>query len=264
MSNLLSNALKNTSHGGIHVAAQLIGSATNAPMLRIEVTDTGPGIPSHLHRTLFEPFSQARKPKAGAESNGLGLSICRTMAQQMGGDLTIAPNREGESGAQFVLTLTLAHPPVDLARAAGDTGLAPTLAPAQAGISGLKVLVIDDIATNRLVASTYLRMLGATMLEAESGAKGLEILAADCPDLVLLDMNMPEMNGLQTLANIRALPCKANKIPVIAMTADAMAEHRDFYLSSGLDGYLAKPINPERIESEIKAVLDKASKPRPD
>ena len=123
------------------------------------------------------------------------------------------------------------------------------------------MLVVDDIATNRLVASTYLRMLGATMIEAESGAQALEVLAGTIPDLILLDMNMPEMNGLETFAKIRALPGPIGTVPVIAMTANAMADHRALYVSSGVDGYLAKPINPARIEAEINAVLDKTTGP---
>jgi signal transduction histidine kinase len=118
MSNLLSNALKNTSHGSINVTADLDlrpppqAGAIHAgdAIMRIEVTDTGPGIPDHRHRSLFEPFSQARKPQVGAESNGLGLSICRKMARQMGGDVTIAPNIEGKTGARFILTLQLGRP----------------------------------------------------------------------------------------------------------------------------------------------------------
>jgi len=74
-------------------------------------------------------------------------------------------------------------------------------------------------------------------------------------------MNMPQMNGLETLAKIRALPGRAGQTPVIAMTANAMADHRDLYLSSGVDGYLAKPINPARIEAEIDVVLDKINRP---
>ncbi|WP_197082896.1 response regulator [Pseudorhodobacter ferrugineus] len=278
MSNLLSNALKNTAQGGIHVSAQMVLRASEAPLLCVEIADTGPGIPTAMHKTLFEPFSQNRKPKAGADSNGLGLSICRTMAQQMGGDLAIAPNRPGQSGARFILTLQLgaappapeANPPLipappNQARAHAGTPMRPVGGTEAGGTSqksaGLCVLVVDDIATNRLVASTYLRMLGATMIEAESGAQALAVLAGMTPDLILLDMNMPEMNGLETLAKIRALPAPAGKVPVIAMTANAMADHRDLYLSSGVDGYLAKPINPARIEAEIKAVLDKAQGP---
>lgn len=277
MSNLLSNALKNTAQGGIHVSAQLVMRAIGTPLLCVEITDTGPGIPDKLHKTLFEPFSQDRATKEGTQSNGLGLSICRNMAQQMGGDLTLASNRPGQTGARFILTLQLQpaqqNEPADL-------GLAPQNAlpnelnnalqtPPQQELrntsrtAGLNVLVVDDIATNRLVASTYLRMLGATMIEAESGAQALEVLGKMTPDLILLDMNMPGMNGLETLEKIRGLPGQIGKVPVIAMTANAMADHRTLYAANGVDGYLAKPINPARIEAEITAVLAKSIRPRP-
>ncbi len=260
MSNLLSNAVKNTKHGGIHVTARLIAQQQRPPMLSVEIADTGPGIPNHLHRLMFEPLSQARRPADGAESNGLGLSICRSMARQMGGDLIIRPNKPGQSGARFVLTLQL-NPAKDPKPVEQDQDQPPKGGPQHVqGTTGLRVLVIDDIATNRLVASTYLRMLGATMIEAESGAQALTILASTQPDLVLLDMNMPEMDGLETLAKIRALPGGAGKLPVIAMTADALAEHRAHYMANGLDGYLAKPINPARIEAEINAVLGKSGR----
>ena len=256
LSNLLSNAVKNTVHGGIHVCAKAMQD-DGATILRIVVSDTGPGIPAHLHSTLFEPFTARQNARAGTESNGLGLSISRVMARQIGGDIVLLPNAPTETGARFLLTLRVG------AVIAPDQPAAPPPARHDDGetnsaTAGLRVLVIDDIATNRLVASTYLRMLGATMIEAESGAKALEILARERPDLVLLDMNMPEMNGLQTLEKIRALPDGAGKLPVIAMTADALEDQRTLYLSSGVDGYLAKPVNPARIEAEIKAVLEKS------
>lgn len=263
MTNLLSNALKNTAQGGIHVTARLVQQSASAQLLRVEIADTGPGIPDDLHRALFEPFSRARQPKDGAESNGLGLSICQTMARHMGGDLTIAPNSAGTIGARFILTLRLENAPhQSAARPMMPAPVQDAASPMpKPNTAGLVVLVIDDIATNRLVASTYLRMLGATMIEAESGAQALDILAITLPDLVLLDMNMPEMSGLETLAKIRALPGRAAGLPIIAMTADAMADHRSHYLASGVDGYLAKPINPARIEAEISDVLNKINPP---
>jgi CheY-like chemotaxis protein len=161
-------------------------------------------------------------------------------------------------GARFILSLKVT-PAITGAK------IEPALAKLDATISqpvlkaaGLVVLVVDDIATNRLVASTYLRMLGATMIEAESGEQALDILSKKRPDLVLLDMNMPEMDGLETLKRIRALSGQAASIPIIAMTANAMVDHRGLYASCGVNGYLAKPITPERMEAEIKAVLDKA------
>ena len=273
LSNLMSNALKHTKKGEIRITAERVQSEFGENLLQIEVADTGTGIPDELHNSVFEPFflnRNAAKTEDGytTESNGLGLSICRAMARQMGGDLVLAPNpSEGavRSGATFILTLRLGVAPDGAARprpvAGFDAGQHDDEAtePATAGVSaGLKVLVVDDIATNRLVASTYLRMIGASIIEAESGDVALQRLTKEQPDLVLLDMNMPGMSGLETLQRIRDLPPPAGKIPVIAMTADSMERHQELYKENGLDGYLAKPVNPHRIESEIRAVMERA------
>lgn len=108
-------------------------------------------------------------------------------------------------------------------------------------------MVVDDIATNRLVARAHLALYGVTVLEAASGAAALEMICAAAPDLVLLDMNMPGLDGLATLKKIRALPSLAARLPVIAMTADTTTDHRRTYLEAGLDGYLAKPLTPEAV-----------------
>jgi len=272
LSNLMSNALKHTKKGEIRVTAERIQNDLGENILQIEVADTGAGIPDELHNSVFEPFflnRNAAKTEDGytTESNGLGLSICRAMARQMGGDLVLAPNPpEGSApqGATFILTLRLGVAPDGAKKPEPVSGFdlgqleeeAPE--PPAAGVSaGLRVLVVDDIATNRLVASTYLRMIGATIAEAESGDAALQRLTSELPDLVLLDMNMPGMSGLETLQRIRDLPAPAGKIPVIAMTADSMEVHQELYKENGLDGYLAKPVNPHRIESEIRAVMER-------
>lgn len=270
LSNLMSNALKHTRKGEIRVTAERIQNSLGENLLQIEVADTGAGIPDELHNSVFEPFFLNQNGKAGkdgyaTESNGLGLSICRAMARQMGGDLILAPNAPNgtdaagtQRGASFILTMRLGVAP-DAAGGPAPSGQ-PEEAPAQPvpGLkAGLKVLVVDDIATNRLVASTYLRMIGATITEAESGDAALQRIAEELPDLVLLDMNMPGMSGLETLQRIRELPGASGKLPVVAMTADQKERHQELYRENGLDGYLAKPINPTRIESEIRVVMER-------
>lgn len=275
LSNLMSNALKHTEKGEICVSARTVPAPSGlSTLLRIEVRDTGPGIPDALHRAVFEPFGATRDfdntRGPAQESNGLGLSICRAMARQMGGDLILEPNLpDTEKGACFVLTLKLAAAPAGaIANRPLYRDPPPELEkPTEVGAdekptAGLRVLVVDDIATNRLVATTYLRMLGARTIEAVSGDEALTCIATDLPDLVLLDMNMPGMSGMETLQAIRALPGEAGRLPVIALTADATDEHRRLYLESGLDGYLAKPINPTRIKAEIGSVLDKLKAPK--
>jgi len=250
LSNLLSNAIKNTRFGGIILTA----GTEPGHRVWIEVLDTGPGIPAGQEHLIFEPFqrgplaSRFAHGGAGAQpGTGLGLSISRVLAQRMGGDLVV---KASPSGACF--RLTVAMPP--LAAPTAPARHSPTPEPAL-NLHGRRVLVIDDIASNRLVATSFLRLYGATSCEAESGLQAIAIARKGGIDLVLLDMNMPGMDGIATFAGLRRLPGSAGTVPVIAMTADAAEDHRRQYLGEGLDGYIAKPMTPDRIVAEIGRVL---------
>jgi len=226
LSNLLSNALKFTETGGVTVQVSYLAQAE---LLQIDVADTGTGIAAQEAERAFQPFQRGGKVQSGS---GLGLAISRGLARQMGGDLVLLPSAQG---ALFRLTLRVTPQPVGAARV-----------PEQPlDLSGRRVLVVDDIATNRLVAAAYLRRLAATVAEAESGDAALAAIRESCPDLVLLDMNMPGLSGLETLAQIRTLP--GRHLPVLAMTADASSHDRARYLAAGFDGYLAKPLTLESV-----------------
>lgn len=254
LSNLFSNALKHTTEGGVTLSASL--AETGA--LAITFSDTGPGIPPVEAERLFQPFQRGSGDQAGT---GLGLSITRALARSMGGDLQLVPS---DRGARFVLTLALQPPAPDRDAAEGDTPPASPAPPPSRlqvppqGRSGLRVLVVDDIATNRLVAKAHLRLHGVLTEEAASGAEALEMLRASPPDLVFLDMNMPGMDGTETLRRIRTLPSRAARVPVIAMTADATEAHRRKYLAAGMDGYLAKPLTPEAVAEVLAQFLPPA------
>lgn len=230
LSNLLSNAQKFTETGGASVQVSYLA---HAELLQIDVADTGSGIaPEEAERT-FQPFQRGGKVQSGS---GLGLAISRGLARQMGGDLVLLPSAQG---ALFRLTLRVVPQPV----CRTPTQLQPP------DLTGKRVLVVDDIGTNRLVAAAYLRRLAATVAEAESGAVALAAIRANRPDLVLLDMNMPGLSGLETLAQIRALP--GRHLPVLAMTADASSNDRARYLAEGLDGYIAKPLTLETVSTAL-------------
>ncbi len=238
LSNLLSNALKFTESGGatvwvsyreqpLHRAGKAMGG-----LLQIDVVDTGRGIPAHERDLLFQPFQRG----AGAHSgSGLGLAISRSIAQQMQGDLEHLPS---QSGALFRLSVMI-RPAESPARLREST----------LNLAGQRILVVDDIATNRLVAATYLRGMQVRVDEVESGTAALQSITAQRPDLVLLDLHMPGLSGIETLAAIRALP--GPHLPVVAMTADASAADRALYLSAGLDGYLTKPLTMEALRLGI-------------
>lgn len=251
LSNLLSNALKNTATGQISLIAKRLVRAGEGPLLQIEVADTGPGIAPDIADALFEPFVRGPGTSLGT---GLGLSITRALAQQMGGDLRLRMPNPGEPvGAHFILTLALTEtfPPQ---ASFASTAVAPI------NLAGRKVLVVDDIATNRLVAVTYLRYFGAEAVEAASGAAALRCLAAGGIDLVLLDMNMPEMTGLEAFVALRKLPAPVGHVPVIAMTANTQSDHRKLYTNAGINGYLAKPVTPDVAAAEIQRVLTKSGR----
>lgn len=248
LSNLLSNALKHTETGGVVVRAEIASDGK----LAITMADTGPGIAPEMADRLFQPFHRGAGDKPG---NGLGLSITKAVARSMGGNLVLLSS---SCGAQFLLTLAIDAVSAD----AADT-LPRQDAPPTPDLRGLTVLVVDDIATNRLVAKAHLGLLGIKATEAASGEAALASIRANPPDLVLLDMNMPGMDGISTLKRIRILPSRAARLPVIAMTADATDAHRRHYLAAGLDDYLAKPLTPETLTAVLKRSLAAARSHQP-
>jgi len=236
LSNILSNAVKYTDQGGIRVTARMA-----APdLLEVDVEDTGQGVPADLGEAIFEPF---RRGPGGQAGTGLGLTISRTLARRMGGDLVLLPS---DRGARFRLTLQM-RPGDPLAQVV--TPLPPL------NLRGQRILVVDDIATNRLVAATYLRMFGASVTEADSGEAALQMVAVVAPSAILLDMNMPGLDGVETLQRLRRAEGAVARIPVVAMTADATDIHKRDYLAAGLDGYVAKPLSPDRLAEALRPLL---------
>lgn len=230
LGNLIGNALKHSTRGAVTVTFRHARSR-----LTIDVADQGKGIAAALHEKVFEPFYRGSTETPGV---GLGLSISRAVARQMAGDLVIVP---GTSGATFRLTV---HAPV----AEGEVK-----PPRRGDFRDAKVLVVDDIATNRLVAAQLLLASGAQVVEASSGPEALARLAEGEVDVVLLDLMMPDMDGTETLRRIRA--AHGRRVAVVVMTADVLAIHRDDGLREALDGFLPKPILPETLREALAAVL---------
>jgi CheY-like chemotaxis protein len=187
---------------------------------------------------VFEPFFRGSVETPGV---GLGLSISRAVARQMGGDLVLVPVPQGAT-----FRLTLVAPEAD---ARGDGAR-------QSDFRNATVLIVDDIATNRLVASQLLAASGARVVEASSGQEALTRLDAGGIDAVLLDLMMPEMDGAETLRRIRET--HGRRVAVVAMTADVLAIHRDDGLRAALDGFLPKPILPETLREVLSTALRRA------
>ena len=231
LQNLISNAVKFTAVGEVRVTV-----APRGGQIVFTVTDTGPGMDEATQARLFQGFTQADSSVARRfGGTGLGLAISRELARLMGGDVTLE-SRLGE-GSSFQLILPL--PQTDPAPEAEGSAFTPVLD------RPLRTLVVDDNTTNQEVARALLSALGVSVVTASSGLEGLAALDQDEFDLVFMDIHMPGMSGIEALAAIRA--SGRTDLPVLALTADAMAGERERLLGLGFDGYLSKPIDPAAL-----------------
>ncbi len=251
VSNLLSNAIKFTDRGRIEISVSSQRDSDGSHLVSIAVSDTGMGINEEVLSRLFSVFTQAdgaTTRKFGG--TGLGLAISRQLARLMGGDIG-ATSRKGV-GSTFVLTFTGREAADEAPRRSEP---ARPRAP-RSNIRGTRVLLTDDNATNRQVIQLFLAPHGCVITEATNGEEALAKLAAQPFDLVLLDAHMPVMDGTQTIAAIRSSAEPWSSLPVIALTADAMAGDREKYLALGMNDYITKPIDPRELMTRIHQVLN--------
>jgi signal transduction histidine kinase/CheY-like chemotaxis protein len=241
LGNLMSNAVKFTVQGEVRLFVMRGAEA----QLVIRVSDTGIGIPSTALPHIFTAFYQ-QNDGAGPlmrRGTGLGLTICQDLAHLMGGQLSV------ESTEGVGTTFTLELPLVVTDKPGASTEPDRTAPITSAGVS---ILVVDDTPTNLMVTSALLSSHGFEIHEARSGKEALERLDAVDASVVLMDVNMPEMDGIEAFRHIRA---QNNPVPVIALTADAMAGDEQRYLDLGFDGYLSKPAARDEMVREISRVL---------
>nr|MCU0617991.1 ATP-binding protein [Gemmatimonadaceae bacterium] len=249
--NVLGNAAKFTDAGSIDVQVRVLSAAEDfdVDMLRIAVTDTGPGMTPAQAASLFQPFTQADASVTRRHGGtGLGLTICRRLAELMEGRVYLAHTAPGV-GTTFVIELPLdaveeAPLITALPIAAPSLARSPIAAPTTIALRG-RVLLAEDGPDNQRLIGHYLRTAGATVTIAENGAIALEAmrsaLATTTPyDLLVTDMQMPELDGY-SLA--KALRREGVTTPIIALTAHAMAEDRTRCLAAGCDDYVRKPID---------------------
>jgi PAS domain S-box-containing protein len=250
--NLVSNGLKFTQTGEVRVS---IG-ATHAG-LALTVKDTGIGIPAERLGQLFEKFEQADASltrKFGG--TGLGLAICRELAQLMGGSVT-AESREGQ-GSTFTAILPLKHlaAPADTDASTADSAERehPEALPC------LRVLAAEDNAINQLVLRTMLQQAGVDPTIVADGREAVEAWSQADWDLILMDIQMPEMDGLTATRVIRQRERETGRrrTPIVALTANAMAHHVAEYSANGMDGFVAKPIEVGRLFAAMDAALNHA------
>ncbi|WP_162244300.1 MULTISPECIES: ATP-binding protein [unclassified Phenylobacterium] len=237
--NLISNALKFTDQGSVAVRI-----AALAPQgIEIIVTDTGVGMRRDQQEKLFQAFSQAEVSTTRRYGGtGLGLSICRQLAEMMGGSIGV--ESEPGSGSTFRVALPLP---------AGAAPAAAQGAPDAVSLEGRQVLVVDDNKVNQAVARAILEAAGAMVSLADDGIDGLDLLRANHFDIVLMDVHMPRMDGIEALRRIRLGEAGLRQIPVLALTADAMSDECERLIALGFDDVHPKPIQPAELMYTVAA-----------
>jgi CheY-like chemotaxis protein len=247
--NLLSNAIKFTEAGSVRLEA---GVEPGGGLLHFAAIDTGIGVPADKQQLIFEPFRQAdgsHTRKYGG--TGLGLTICSHLAELMGGRVWV--ESIPGSGSAFHLTLRLEV-------AAGvPAGAGPEESPAPAGMARpsrlLRILVAEDNPINQKVMCRLLQRGGHEVVVAGNGREVLSILERELFDLALLDVQMPELDGLETARAIRTSERNGSvHMPILAVTAHAMNGDRERCLAAGMDGYITKPIQVEQLFAAIEQV----------
>ena len=256
ISNLISNAIKFTERGAVRINVKPGPDANGLCRLYVQVIDTGIGMSAQAQAKLFQAFTQADSSTTRRfGGTGLGLAITKKLANLMGGDVLVE-STEGK-GSVFTLVFEVKTAPT-LAETDPEDTLKPvvsSIAPDK-GLSGLRVLVVDDNAINRRVVRNFLTPHNVAIVEAENGQQALEKLADMSFNLILLDVHMPVMDGIEAIRRIRAAQETWNDIPVIALTADAMSGDREKYLAMGMTSYVPKPLNRQTLLGEISRVLD--------
>jgi hypothetical protein len=245
--NLAGNAVKFTSRGHVIVRVTSEGGSDATAWLRVSIEDTGIGIPPSAQAAIFEKFTQAdgsTTRKFGG--TGLGLSISRQLIQLMGGELRLT-SVEGE-GSQFFFTLGL---PVAPEEPLGSVLQEGAKAVPHASL-GRRVLLVEDNEVNQRVARHLLKKLGCTLEVAGNGRIALQMLGEDSSwDVVLMDCQMPEMDGFEATRLWREREAPGRRVPIVAMTANAMQGDRERCLASGMDDYITKPVQPAELERVI-------------
>lgn len=254
--NLIGNAVKFTDQGFVHIHVTSLGRNDSRLTLKFEVSDTGIGIPEEAQKNLFQEFVQADSSTSRKYGGtGLGLAICKKIVGLMSGEIGIA-SREGEGSTfWFELPVEVASQSDNETENDEDRGVEsiPAFKP-------LNILVAEDNKINQMVIAGLLKRAGLTPTMANNGEEALEFLSAPrVPyDLVLMDMQMPVMDGLAAAAKIRALNNDSKNIPIIALTANTVKGDEQRCLAAGMNGFVSKPIDPKTLYITISKHVPQA------
>ena len=257
--NLASNAVKFTEKGTVTLGLRVVERRDGRLRVRAEVRDSGVGVPADVLPKLFGAFEQgdaSNTRKYGG--TGLGLAITRRLAELMGGEAGASSVHGAGSTFWFTAWLGVGRPVHGSAPASADATRVDVLVRRE--FPGAEVLLVEDEPVNQEVAKLFLMDVGLDVTIAGNGAVAVDILKERGFDLILMDMQMPEMDGLEATRHIRRIPGRES-IPIVAMTANAFAEDRAHCIEAGMDDFLSKPVEPERLFGTILKWLRRGRTP---
>jgi signal transduction histidine kinase/CheY-like chemotaxis protein len=252
--NLVGNAIKFTERGGVSLRLSSGRSSADRVQVRFEVVDSGIGVPREAQDQLFQPFHQvdgSRSRRAGG--TGLGLAISQKIVEAMGGRIEL--ESQAGRGSSFHFTLGFEPDPNPPTGEVLDSSMTP-LDPLPSRLAGT-VLVVEDNPVNRIIAEEMLESLGLDCIEAQDGVEALDVLARRSVDLVLMDCQMPVMDGYTATQHIRAREVKQRlpRTPIVALTANAYEEDAAHAMEVGMDAHLAKPYTRDQLREIISTWL---------
>jgi signal transduction histidine kinase/ActR/RegA family two-component response regulator len=262
VSNLASNAVKFTKEGHVAVQVEVVEpeGEDEAATLIVKVSDTGIGFDKEARNRLFNRFEQADGSITRQfGGTGLGLSICKALAEMMDGSISVVsiPNQGSTFTVKVPLKRSMPLDAFDILRTMQPTKQAQRVATEDEPERLLRILLAEDHPTNQRVVAMILQPYGVDLTVVENGVKALEAFQADTFDVVLMDMQMPEMDGLKATMAIRAYERTADlpRTPIAMLSANAMKEHVEQALMAGCDIHIAKPVTPESLAKGIEAAL---------
>ncbi len=251
--NLITNAIKYTPKGGhVHVHCEQTGRRDDGyGIYTYTFKDDGIGMSEEFQKQLFQAFSRERTATVSKiQGTGLGLALSKNLVELMGG--TISCSSKQGSGSTFTVVLPFKILEEQFSESEDSTN-EQTIA-----LNGKNILLVEDNDMNREIANVILSEMGASITEAADGSEAVEMMTsadADKYDLILMDVQMPTMDGYEATRQIRALNTRASRIPIIAMTANAFEEDRKTAIEAGMDGHVAKPIDIDALTSTLKRFL---------
>lgn len=257
ISNLVNNAIKFTREGDVRIGGSVSPIRNGEVQLVLRVIDTGIGIPVEARDTIFQPFQQADTSTTREfGGTGLGLSICDQLVQLMGGTITILDNEADGKGTVFEVVVSFKVG--DAASAMIEGAPAALAEPVTVErVDPCRVLLAEDHRINQMFVTTYLKKYGHSCTVAGNGHEALEALKREPFDVVLMDIQMPVLDGVGATRQIRSSNAPYADIPIIALTANALPEQVASYLAEGMDDVLTKPVAMSELMAALQKVLDR-------